>query len=800
MTILLPNKELQSIPNSSERWISLFDFNKSTLDLNSKLSFSNTLPSGTGTHESFRGRVFTASDVSTTTGEILPDLTDKLTAVMLCKPLSTTTTSNFLLAESSPSIGSYNWGLYEDAGGTLRAFVFTSSGISTNNVGYLWSSLRISTVLVMTYDGGTISLYVNGILISSVAQTGNIQRDASSHLSVQRWNGSGCNFILFGTGVTNRCVSPEEVRANFSNIGDAYKYMYPKPVPAFSTIPTHAPTNNTYTSIPAGYTERSDGSWSAFNHDVPLRPSVLPNNIFNESQQTSTFILDRENSLAKNVVNFLVCDPSRIPMVTDTNAVDTFNGYGVAAANKLSTPGGVFQYPNGGGYSSLSLRNNSIPTDNFGLFIFALFYKSGSASGQIVYASGSSSQKDGLVKLNSDSTITIEINADYTFTTDVIADGIHTIIVSNYRVVGQQNVWLDGVLLPGSSGTSVSQQGFNHSTVTIGVNRVGILAVGLAGVCLGKGADTFAPEFHRNPWQLFGSVKKVIPFPQPRHFIKTTKKSEYIVAAQPQDTFYNDLSKNATSVASGLSYWTVTGTSTGFGHNAEGRFFAGNSSDRYAYSSIVPMTLSYPIWIAAWFRDDGSGLSPSSAIFSLGANNAVGAAAFLAIAESSLGSAYYVSLKYRSEDGGPLVETALDIPLTNEKTYCAVAVITGPTDSNRYIYINGMKGTNTVLSGTTSGGDKAVVQSIDVIRRPGTTEVNHGNARVFGVAYGKFIDETTAREISQNPLLLWFRTHKHIPLVSKTIDDGIIVPPYLSNPSVSPILSTSGTPRLRIDY
>lgn len=211
-------------------WAALFDFARGPHDLIGTMGAMFPLPSNArDARQAGPGFRFGTGDVSTTTGRIVPGISAGLTAVMVAEALATTTANNFIFAESSASVGAYNWGFYETSGGVLRAFVHNGSTGVAHDTGYSWSSTRSVDVFVMTYGDGDnfIRVYRNGAeLNSGTAQTGNIQRNTGAHLSVQRWNTTGCSMLLYAAAVAPRCMPAAEVLRKFGTLTSTWDALF----------------------------------------------------------------------------------------------------------------------------------------------------------------------------------------------------------------------------------------------------------------------------------------------------------------------------------------------------------------------------------------------------------------------------------------------------------------------------------------------------------------------------------------------------------------------------------------------
>lgn len=84
--------------------------------------------------------------------------------------------------------------------------VVTSTSLST----IAWSNV------CGTYDGSNIRLYINGVLVGTTAQTGNIKNTGIARISgydnnAETWNGNIAQFSIY-----NRALSASEIAQNFN--------------------------------------------------------------------------------------------------------------------------------------------------------------------------------------------------------------------------------------------------------------------------------------------------------------------------------------------------------------------------------------------------------------------------------------------------------------------------------------------------------------------------------------------------------------------------------------------------------
>lgn len=220
-------------PRSAEPrgdWNAVFDFGRGRHDLTGRIGHMAPLPAAAvDVRAGGLGLRFATTDVSTTTGRIVPGISSGITAVMVAEPLATTAANNFLFAEARVGGPEYNWGFYETSGGSLRAFVHNGTTGASHDSGYAWSSTRNVDVLVMTYGDGDnfIRIYRNGNeLLSGTAQTGNIQRHASAGLGMQCWNVGGASLILYAAAVAPHCMPAAKIRLKLGTLTSTWNALF----------------------------------------------------------------------------------------------------------------------------------------------------------------------------------------------------------------------------------------------------------------------------------------------------------------------------------------------------------------------------------------------------------------------------------------------------------------------------------------------------------------------------------------------------------------------------------------------
>lgn len=101
----------------------------------------------------------------------------------------------------------------------LVANITTSTG-STQLVSSITISSNIWYHGILTYNGSTVSLYINGVLAASASTSGSILNTSTPSLNIGRKNSGNGEYINGKVAVTkiyNRALTADEVRNNFYN-------------------------------------------------------------------------------------------------------------------------------------------------------------------------------------------------------------------------------------------------------------------------------------------------------------------------------------------------------------------------------------------------------------------------------------------------------------------------------------------------------------------------------------------------------------------------------------------------------
>lgn len=210
-------------------WSFLYSFGSGVSNLVNGNDFLSPLPAGgvVPGYDGMSGLLFETGEASTTSGKLVPGLTNQITVVMVIDFLATTGANTFTFGESAAAQGPYNYGFYETLGGLMRFFIHNGTSGAYANSTVLASSLRGVQIWTATYDGATISLYQNGTKISTASQTGNIQRNTSATLSFQRWKTNGTNSRVYALAVSTRAMSSNEIFAKFSKLTTTWGALFP---------------------------------------------------------------------------------------------------------------------------------------------------------------------------------------------------------------------------------------------------------------------------------------------------------------------------------------------------------------------------------------------------------------------------------------------------------------------------------------------------------------------------------------------------------------------------------------------
>ena len=203
-----------------------------------------------------RGLRVNAQNTLSSSESLYPYISTGVTIILLAeKHAAITGASNFIFGETTTADAvNFNWGLYESVStGNLSCFLKNAGGTSVNTPGgTAWVAGAGPQVWAMTYGDGDnfLRLYLNGVQVGAVAQTGLIQKNASSLVQSASWNTGATsfpNFSLIKADVFARNIGAAQVKALSDNPWQLFK-----PVSRSLWIPGTVSGGGPATVIPIG--------------------------------------------------------------------------------------------------------------------------------------------------------------------------------------------------------------------------------------------------------------------------------------------------------------------------------------------------------------------------------------------------------------------------------------------------------------------------------------------------------------------------------------------------------------------
>jgi len=124
--------------------------------------------------------------------------------------------SNFLFGHAFPGGSLYAAGIYTSGSNFPVFYVRTGSVVAAQQSVALVSGAEIT--LVGTYDGATVRLFRDGVLVASASQSGNVSAGSGTHITFNRWNtfSPASTRALFGR-VFGGALSADQVRELTAN-------------------------------------------------------------------------------------------------------------------------------------------------------------------------------------------------------------------------------------------------------------------------------------------------------------------------------------------------------------------------------------------------------------------------------------------------------------------------------------------------------------------------------------------------------------------------------------------------------
>jgi hypothetical protein len=121
----------------------------------------------------------------------------------------------YLISKSDWS-GNVGYSLYTGPSNTLRFFVGTGTAQITTDTGFTWDNSWHH--IVGTYDGSSVRLYVDGVLLADTPASGSIASSSGIKLVVARFNNGGFPFYGFldEVAVYDHALTPDEVQTHYA--------------------------------------------------------------------------------------------------------------------------------------------------------------------------------------------------------------------------------------------------------------------------------------------------------------------------------------------------------------------------------------------------------------------------------------------------------------------------------------------------------------------------------------------------------------------------------------------------------
>jgi hypothetical protein len=214
-----------------DEWLRVYAPGITTRDLTGS---ANSLSPGNRVYDvgqAGRGLVVSAAS-QVTTGEMVPGISTGITATFIAEKLGNISggLSNFIFGEHATGSGAYNWGFYEPQATPTNLNFYIHNGTTGVNVAGSgqWAVGQGPQVWTATYGDGdnNIRLYLNGVQVASIGQTGTIQRNTGALLRSSFWTAGIPNFRLYGAAVANRCMGAAEVADKFGSLADAWNALF----------------------------------------------------------------------------------------------------------------------------------------------------------------------------------------------------------------------------------------------------------------------------------------------------------------------------------------------------------------------------------------------------------------------------------------------------------------------------------------------------------------------------------------------------------------------------------------------
>lgn len=666
---------------------------------------------------------------------------------------------------------------------TVRQRGYWSGGSGTT-VFTSVSTKRASAHYVVDLDmaSSVFTVYRNGVCFGSSSIT-SVDPSTSTAPHTYYSSVTGLCRLMFSAAINPQKfhLSPRELSEN------VYQALTPRSAGFLSTA---APTGNKFTSFPAGYTTPTDPlsqstpPYSAFNHEAPIRPSVLDSTTDNGLISAKyidglKFCVDYRIS-SRNLANgkgFISTTDSRIAggcrVLTRVNqSTDIYESAGFTGDFTLIVVGtidedygtntnliGIYNGAENNYRISISPSNDAIGISTLPL--------GGTGEGVTISGSGNISRLQAFAGKLEGTTISGYLNG--------VKVGSATQTVSD---------WSDSTKIGVAGGTFM---GAVDSRVRFGALWSKALSdEEIASICAN-------PDFILNPF------KKHINFPGPRPFVKTSRVSttERTHRAEsvsiPQDNAVTFTSANEINYAGfiggsktiRIGQWfidAVTDGSVAVAHES----IIGRRVDAYAsiYAAINHIATNSYTYI----------------VYGVSINDAAPSA---------------LAVVFDGTPGSPSREYSMSLQSTGH-IYSDFGLTTNVTTSNRVHknipFVAASRYDGSTLSSWLNGQYvSTALTTTDPLFADSTLSFGHGTndyedeGSFVVMYYGILIHGAVPKEMLQaigsdgwklfNTNALSSIRHSVV-----TTDSGIIVPPYLSEPGILNLTSTTGTPKVRVDY
>ena len=157
-----------------------------------------------------------ASGWSTTDDTYRTSITTRFTAFTLLR-MTASTASDFVFGNTDvrgSGGGLYNWGLYwGHSTSAFSCYVKNTSNTVVSASSPVSQNFNQTYLVALTYDGATVTLYVDGVAVASNAQSGNVQTTDLDTTWSEWGNQAGATNrqTVFYSGIANRVWAPEEI-------------------------------------------------------------------------------------------------------------------------------------------------------------------------------------------------------------------------------------------------------------------------------------------------------------------------------------------------------------------------------------------------------------------------------------------------------------------------------------------------------------------------------------------------------------------------------------------------------------